>query len=197
LSDQSPVIERWQAPFFEAPVEPDPPKNAAELEKLAHAKGFQLGKWEGLEAGRLEAEQLAKRMTEIVAEMAQPFRSLDQLVAKELAQLAMLIAKQVLRRELSANSEVITSIASEALKTLSSRDGEIEVFLNPADVAAVQELMVESMDGKSWRLVEDSDLMPGGCKVKTPMSYVDASIEKQLELVFNTMLEASESTLDY
>ena len=197
MSDQQQTIERWQAPFFEAPADSAAQVDLAEQEKLAEARGFQVGKWEGLEAGRQEAENLVKRMTEIVEEMAQPFRSLDQLVAKELAQMAMLIARQVLRRELTVDSDVVTQIASEALMTLSSLEGEIQITLNPADVILVQELLSESMDGKSWKLIEDPEMLPGGCRVKTPLSYIDASIEKQLEQVFATLLESCESNLDY
>ncbi|MCB1666998.1 MAG: FliH/SctL family protein [Porticoccaceae bacterium] len=193
---EGPVVERWQAPFFDpqaSEARPDP----EELEKLAHARGFQLGKWEGLEAGRLEAEKLVKRMTRIIEEMAQPFRGIDQQVASELVQVATLIAGQVVRRELSIDSGTVTAVVDEALKTLSDLSGDIQIYLNPADVAMVRELLVESLEGKSWKLVEDVEMLPGGCRVKTPLSYIDASVEKQMEVVFSTLLEASEEQLDY
>lgn len=196
MSDQGQVVERWEAPFFEQPAEQANNKNPVEIEKLAQARGFQLGKWEGLESGRLEAEQQVKQMKSIVEEMAQPFRSLDQLVAKELAEVAMVIARQILRSELKVSSDVVTKIASEAMTMLSSIESEITIFLNPVDISTVKELMLESQDGKNWKLVEDFEMLPGGCRVKTPMSYVDASIEKQMEQVFATLLESSENSQD-
>ena len=195
LSDSEQTFERWQAPFFEQPVnvvEADP----AEVEKLAQARGFQVGKWEGLEAGRLEAEQMVERLKAVFEEMAQPFQGLDKLVAKELAQMAMLIAREVVKRELNTDSEVVLNIASEAVSTLSGLDGDIQIFLNPTDAALVKELLVESLEGKSWKLVEDPAMMPGGCRVKTPISYIDASVEKRMEAVFSSLVEASENNLD-
>ena len=189
------AIERWQAPFFDAPAEIDRP-DPEEIEKLAQARGFQIGKWEGLESGRLEAETMVKHLTAIIDEMAQPFRQLDQLVAGELAQLATIVARQVIRRELSLDSSTVTRVAEEALKTLSTVEGEVVVYLNPADITLVKELLLESLEGRPWKLVEDAELMPGGCRVKTPLSYIDASVETQMEHVFAALLDASEKQLD-
>lgn len=192
LSDKGQEIERWQAPFFEEPASRSAQLDPVELEALAQSRGFQIGKWDGLESGRAEAEKIVHRMVELLDEMTRPYRSLDQLVTQELTQMSMLIAKQIIRRELTINSDVVTDIATEALSTLSSLEGEIELFLNPVDVAMVEQLASELLVGKSWKLVEDIELMPGGCRVKTPISYVDASVEKQMEMVFSTLIECCE-----
>ena len=44
--------------------------------------------------------------------------------------------------------------------------------------------------------VEDAALLPGGCQVKTPVSFVDASIEKQMEVVFANLMESCDKGLD-
>lgn len=196
LSDNGQSVERWQAPFFEEPVPRPAAMDPAELEALAQSRGFQVGKWEGLESGRAEAEQIVHRMNELLDEMARPYRSLDQLVTQELTQMAMLIAKQIVRRELTVNSDVVADIAAEALSTLSSLEGDIEVFLNPVDLETVRQLAADTLSGKSWKLLEDSELLPGGCRVKTPVSYVDASVEKQMEAVFGMLIESCENKRD-
>ena len=196
MSEQGQAIQRWQAPFFEEP-EPRPVQmDPAELETLAQSRGFQVGKWDGLESGRAEAEQIVCRMTELLDEMTKPYRSLDQLVTQELTQMTMLITKQIIRRELTVNSDVVADIVSEAVSTLSSLDGGIEVFLNPVDVDMVSQLAPEALEGKLWRLIEDANLLPGGCRVKTPTSYVDASVETQMEMVFDSLMESCGTQLD-
>jgi len=196
LSEQGQTIERWQAPFFEEAEPRHVPLDPAELEALAQSRGFQVGKWDGLESGRAEAEQIVRRMTELLDEMTKPYRSLDQLVTQELTQMTMLITKQITRRELTVNSDVVADIVSEAVSTLSSLEGEIEVFLNPVDVEMVSQLAPEALEGKCWRLVEDTNLLPGGCRVKTPTSYVDASVETQMEMVFDSLMDACGTQLD-
>ncbi|MEH6616225.1 MAG: FliH/SctL family protein [Porticoccus sp.] len=190
LSEQGQTIQRWQAPFFEEPESRPAQPNPVELEALAQSRGFQVGKWDGLESGRAEAEQIVHRMTELLDEMARPYRSLDQLVTQELTQITMLLAKQIIRRELTINSDVVADIVSEAVSTLSSLEGEIEVFLNPVDMDMVSQLAPEALEGKLWKLIEDTNLLPGGCRVKTPTSYVDASVETQMEMVFDGLMES-------
>lgn len=196
MSDSAQEVERWQAPFFETPVTRAKQMAPAEIEALAQSRGFQAGKWEGLESGRVEAEQIVHRMTELLDEIAKPYRSLDHLVTQELANLAMLIAKQVIRRELMINSDVVTDMAKEALSTISSMEGEIEISLHPSDMEMVHQLAKGSLEGKSWKLAIDPEFLPGGCRVKTPLSYVDGSIEKQMEMAFSSLMDVCENGLE-
>lgn len=190
MADPIQNVERWQAPFFEQTTVAPKPLDTSELEALAQSRGFQAGKWEGLEAGRAEAEEIVAHMAELLDEMTKPFASLDHLVTQELANLSMMIAKQVIRRELRINSDVVVEMAKEAFGTLSSLEGEIEISLHPSDVELVHQLAKGNLKGKTWRLIPDPEFLPGGCRVKTPVSYVDASIEKQMELVFGSLVDA-------
>ena len=60
--------------------------SSAEQEALDQARAFRVGKEEGLQAGRAEAQEIVKSLASILDEMALPFRGLDTLVTKELAQ---------------------------------------------------------------------------------------------------------------
>jgi flagellar assembly protein FliH len=192
LSNEKKRVERWQAPFFEPPAAPESLQGAAELEVLAQARAYQDGKQEGLEAGRIEAREIISNLTGLLDEMAQPFRKLDDLVVHELVRTATRLAEKIVRRELSVSSKSISTVVAEAISVLYKLEGEIVVFLNPVDVAAILAAAPDSLDGKSWKVVEDPALSPGGCQVKTATSFVDASVEVQLESVFNRFIESTE-----
>lgn len=196
LSGTGDSVERWEAPFFEQPADSSAQASAVELEAIAQARGFQIGKEEGMEAARIEARDIVTRLGSMADQMAQPFGGLDDLVAKELAQLAMSLAQQIVRRELNLDSEVVTDIVTEALAKLYKLEGEIVIFVNPHDAELVRELAPEILEGKSWKVVEDSSLFPGGCQVKTPTSFVDASVEKQMETIFASLIESCEGKID-
>lgn len=196
MSDQAQTFERWEAPFFEQPSANTKPLDLAEVEALAQSRGFQAGKWEGLESGRAEAEQLVSRMSELLEAMSKPYSGMDQVITQELVRLSTLIAKQVIRRELMINSDVITEMAREALGTLSSLEGDIEISLHPSDIEMVHQVAQNNLQGKSWKLIPDPEFLPGGCRIKTPLSYVDATIEKQLELVFGNLMDYYENDLN-
>lgn len=195
MSDQK-TVERWQAPFFEQPATRESRMSLDELEAVAKAKGFQLGKNEGLASGRAEVEEMARDMAALLEQMVNPFRAMDGVIAHELTKMATLLSKQIIRRELSISSDFITDVVAEAIATLYKLEGEVVVFLNPRDAILVRELVPEPLEGKRWTIVEDEQISPGGCQVKTPTSFVDASVEKQMELVFSNLLDVSESLVE-
>lgn len=104
----------------------------------------------------------------------------------------MQLAEQIVRRELSLDARIIEGLVEEALSTLYQLDGEVVIFLNPSDAKLVEEFAPESLEGKDWKIVEDANLHPGGCQVKTPTSFVDASVEKRIETVFASVIKACE-----
>ncbi len=196
MSDTSPVVERWKAPFFEEPRVPEPQASLEEREALAQARGYQAGREEGLAAGREEAARIVAALEAVAKQMAQPFEALEEVVSRELAQMAMQLAEQIVRRELTLDSTAVVAVVQEALSTLYKLQGEIVIFLNPADASLVSEFAPESLEGKSWKIVEDPELFPGGCQVKTPTSFVDASVEKRLESVFEELLKSFEKGME-
>ncbi|MDX1732792.1 MAG: FliH/SctL family protein [Halioglobus sp.] len=196
MSDPGGPVELWTAPFFEQPADSQSQGDPAERESMAQALGFQSGREEGFAAGKAEAENIVASLMSVADQMARPYRQLDEVVTRELARMAMLLAEQIVRRELSLDTRIIEGLVEEALSTLYKLEGEIVIFLNPADAQLVQEFSPESLEGKDWKIVEDPNLHPGGCQVKTPTSFVDASVEKRIETVFASLVESCEPRLD-
>lgn len=196
LSDKSEVVQLWEAPFFEQSIAPASPVVAAELEAMAQARGFQAGKEEGLASGKADAQAIVKSITAMAEQMAQPYLNLEALITKELAHMAMLLAERIVRRELTIDSSVVTSVVGEAMSTLYKLEGEIVIFVNPADAQLLRDFSPECLEGRSWKVVDDIDLSPGGCQVKTPTSFLDASIERQLEEVFEKLVESCNKDLE-
>lgn len=197
MSDSGSPVELWNAPPFEQPAGgPGAQPSQGEREALAQAMGFQSGHKEGFAAGKLEAQEIIANLVSVADQMAQPYRELDETVTRELAQMAMVLAKQIVRRELSVDTQIIEGLVEEALATLYKLDGETVIFLNPADAKLLQDFAPESLEGKDWKIVEDANLQPGGCQVKTPTSFVDASVEKRIESVFAGLVEVCEQAPD-
>ncbi|MFK7974635.1 MAG: FliH/SctL family protein [Halioglobus sp.] len=188
MSDPSDKVEVWEAPFFEQPVREGEHLPLAELEAAAEQRGFETGQAAGMAQGLSEAQQIVSRLNSLAQEMATPYQNLDSVVTKELADVAMHLAQQIVRRELTIDSATVVETVEQAIATLYKLDGEIVIFLNPADAALMQGYSPETLDGKTWKIIEDESMSVGGCQVKTPSSFVDASIEKQLETLFETLL---------
>lgn len=67
----------------------------------------------------------------------------------------------------------------EALKLLPLDADNVRLYINPQDFEQVKALR-ERHEAK-WRIVEDEALMPGGCRVETEHSRIDASVETRIE----------------
>ncbi|GAB5453007.1 MAG: hypothetical protein Hals2KO_33350 [Halioglobus sp.] len=196
MSDSGGPVELWNAPYFEQTTPANAQADPAERESVAQALGFKAGRDEGFAAGKQEAERIVAALTSVADSMAQPYKDLDEIVTRELVSMAMQLAEQIARRELSIDAHIVEGLVEEALATLYKLEGEIVIFLNPSDAKLIEEFSPESLEGRNWKVVEDPNLQPGGCQVKTPTSFVDASVEKRIETVFASVIEAFEQGTD-
>ncbi|MNE14885.1 flagellar assembly protein H [compost metagenome] len=57
--------------------------------------------------------------------------------------------------------------------------GNIRIHINPQDFEQVKAL--RERHEESWRLLEDEALQPGGCRIETEHSRIDATIETRIE----------------
>ena len=76
------------------------------------------------------------------------------------------------------DSTQIEHVMREALKLLPLGVGNVRLYVNPQDFEQVKSL--RERHEESWRIVEDEALLPGGCRVETEHSRIDASMETRI-----------------
>ena len=196
-----PALERWQlqdvagaAPARRSGprrAEEKSPHSAAELEALqkqawdeAYARGLEAGR----AAGRKELERAAGRLEKLLDAMARPLEDIDEEVEEELTQLALAVARQILRRELATNPAHVIAAVREALAELPASSRDIRVVLNPDDAQLVREALSQPSGHAHWEIVEDPVIAHGGCEVLTPHTTVDASLETRIRAVASRVL---------
>jgi flagellar assembly protein FliH len=103
------------------------------------------------------------------------------------------VCRQVIRRELLFDSSQLTQVLSEALKLLPMGAGNLRIHINPQDFELVKAL--RERHEENWRILEDQQLLPGGCRVETEHSQIDASVETRLELALNQLFEQQREQL--
>ncbi len=206
MADKTTAYERWELPVVgeqaEAPGREALP-TAAEIEsiqKQAHAEGHENGYREGyregfdkgLAEGEAEVRQRAARLQELLDQLEAPFEELDEAVIEQTAQLAIAVARQIIRRELHTDPGQVVGVVREALKALPIVARHIRVYLHPEDAALVREalsLQDEADDGsQTWRIVEEPLLSRGGCRITSENSTIDATVETRLQRVITGLL---------
>jgi flagellar assembly protein FliH len=190
-SDQAGVAQTWQIPDVGGEGEGKGLLTAEKLaliEEEARKEGFEQGRREGLVVGKKMIDERLAALDQIIRGMEQPLQQVDDLVEKDLVDLAFIIARQLIRREMNTQPDQIIAVVREALGVLPTGARGIHVCLNPADAKLVRELMVVADHEQSWQIVEDPAMTRGGCRVRSEQSRVDASVEARLNAVIANVL---------
>ena len=182
----------------DVPVEEVKPLTLDELEAIrqeAYNAGFSTGEKDGFHAGQLKARReaeaaLAPRLESLERLMAQlldPIAEQDRNLEHAMVTLVSQLAKEVIQRDLLIDSSQIRQVLREALKLLPMGAGNVRIHINPQDFELVKEL--RERHEESWKIVEDNDLLPGGCRIETEHSRIDASIETRLAQAIKQLFE--------
>ena len=199
------AFERWELPAMGKSVEeleaeavqPLTAEQLEEIQKQAHAEGFEQGRREGLQAARSEVDAVLHRMEQIIHGMSEPLKAVEDNVENELLQLSIAIAKQIIRRELQTETGQIIGVVREALSALPSSARKVRIMLNPEDAKLVREELIPADDAEMlWSVVEDLSLTRGGCRIESETSRIDASVEARLNSVVAELMGGTRSEDD-
>ncbi|WP_439859056.1 flagellar assembly protein FliH [Pseudomonas sp. MBLB4136] len=187
-----------QADVEDVPLEDVKPLTLDELEAIrqeAYNEGFATGEKDGFHAGQLKAKQeadaaLADKLAvleRLMSQLFEPIAEQDQQLEIAMVNLVSHMTRQVIQRELSSDSSQIRQVLREALKLLPMGAGNVRIHLNPQDFEVIKAL--RERHEESWRIVEDDAMLPGGCRVESEHSRIDASMETRLEQALKQLFE--------
>ncbi|MNQ86857.1 Flagellar assembly protein FliH [compost metagenome] len=173
----------------EVPLEEVQPLTLEELESIrqeAWNEGFATGEKEGFHSTTLKVRQEAEvaltaklaSLEQLMSHLFEPIAEQDTQIEKGLVALVRHISRQVIQRELAIDSSQIEHVMREALKLLPLGVDNVRLYINPQDFAQVKAL--RERHEETWRIVEDEALLPGGCRVETEHSRIDATVETRI-----------------
>lgn len=200
INTKASAAERWQLPSVDPNQrkDPDRPLTAAELEaihKQAYDEGFERGRKDGMIAGQSEVQVLQRRMSALLQTLATPLEDLDDEIIQQLVILAVTVARQIIRRELSIEPDQVVAVVREALNALPAAARDVRISLRPEDAALIREnLSLNDVTDLPWRLVEDPAIAHGDCRIQAENSTIDASVEKRLNQVITGLLGGERDT---
>jgi flagellar assembly protein FliH len=172
----------------------------AEKLELIQKQAYEEGYNEGFALGQNKAyaekrEELTKNNTSlrsIIELLTEPLKDIDDEIVKQLAELSMLVAKQVVRRELHSEQGEIVGIVREAMTALPASTRKIILNIHPDDAGLIRNAFSLGQDVDSeeqrWKIVEDPMITRGGCKIASQNSRIDATVEARLSRVIITLL---------
>lgn len=184
-------------------IPPPPPlPTAEEIEQMyeearqsGYAAGFAEGQTAGHEAGYAAGQSegnafalsQAQRLQTLADNLTQSLGACEQQVADQLLEVAVEIARQMLRSSLKHQPELILPVVREAIAAMPASHSHPLLFVHPDDARLVRERLGESLQHSGWKLIEDLHLTPGGCRVEVGASEVDATVETRWRRVIEAI----------
>jgi flagellar assembly protein FliH len=177
---------------------PDPAEQEAHLaalERDAFAKGYAQGERAGLEAGNKRSDAMLRRLGETLEELASLRQSLLHHSERQLVQLALALAKRIVRREVGADEELLAALARVALDRLGNA-GPATIRLHPDDFARAAARGADRWAAAHVTVVADPAVSRGGCLVESPFGFVDASIDAQFQELARALLDGDTASYE-
>jgi flagellar assembly protein FliH len=155
-------------------------KHRFETETVAaYQKGFHEGEAEAKARANAEVQAAVLRMTKAITEAAALRPRLRHEAESDVVQLALAIARKVLRREMSIDSSAMQALVKVALEKL-ERQEISRLYVHPHQAAAVTAAL-ESAGVRSVEVIAEMHRDAGSLVFETNRGRLDASVLTQLE----------------
>lgn len=157
-----------------------------EIERQAYEKGFAAGEHDGRTAAQQQTAPMKDALENTLTELDGLRKRLRQQIEQEVVELALHVARKVVRHELAVSKDAILCVVKEAMGHLED-PGKIAIRLNPGDLKQIQvasgrlRAAMENLD--DIRFEEDPGIECGGCYIQTEFGEIDARVEEQLHAV--------------
>ena len=179
--------------------------STAQLNEQAYQRGLA----DGREKGMIDAENfwqtlaekkiepLLNSLQEVLLQLNNIRKETYREIEKEVVELALAIAKQVICQEISIDRDIVVCVAREALAKVED-PGSVKIKLSPSDLQFVKETrsqlsnLIQNIENVTFEAAEN--IQSGGCIIETELGEIDARIEKQLEAVEESFRTAMAKT---
>ena len=165
------------------------------IKETAFQKGFLEGKKVGFESGAKKADTVIDSLRQVLAQLENIRQEIYQEIEKEVAQLALSIARKIVCHEVKTSRETVSCVARAALSQVDN-PGKIKIKLNPLDLQFIrdtQDRLSDFLDNvDKIRFEAEESIQSGGCLIETDRGDIDARIEKQFQAIeesFRTQFE--------
>ena len=163
------------------------------IERQAQEEGYQTG----LAAGRLAAESEVNRLRALLGGLEVVCRDTESRIANDVLDLALLVARQMVREEIRTDRTRIMPAIREAVAGLPVVKGPSRLLLNPDDLTAINVLLAGELSVDYWRFAPDPNLSPGSCRIETPDSSVDLTMATRWRNLLRVLGRAQHDELDW
>ena len=185
---------RHGAPGDHAPVDaPEPPRrddaaghgDIPSRSEQAYREGFRDGFRDGEAQALAQCEArdqalgttLQERIEVLLHSLDAEFQGFQARHADRIVDLALAMARQIVRQRIELDREAILPVVHEALEQLREVPGPATLLLDPLDAVLVGERLAPVLEQRRITVAPDPGIRPGGCRLVSDEAEVDATLK--------------------
>ncbi|MCS7301495.1 MAG: FliH/SctL family protein, partial [Fimbriimonadales bacterium] len=181
-------------------------QDAERIREQARREGYLLGYEQGYAEGELHArkraeaelrditEQLHAQVEQVIQSLQAQCKAYMQNAEAQMLELALEVARKIVREELKIQPEHALAIVRDALRRMQGF-AHIRIRVNPLDLELIRQnraTLLSIVDGvEGIEVVEDRRVDQGGCVIETEQGVYDARIRTQLGELERVIREAA------
>jgi flagellar assembly protein FliH len=181
-------------------------QDAERIREQARREGYQQGYEQGYTEGERHARQqadeelqhtvetLRAQVEQVIQSVQAQYNEYLQHAEAQMLELAMEIARKIVREELKLQPDHALAIVRDALRRVQGFV-QIRIRVNPLDLELIRQnraALLHIVDGvEGIEIVEDRRVDQGGCIIETEQGVYDARIKTQLSELERVMREAA------
>ena len=147
-----------------------------EIQNQAREEGYQTAYAEG-----------SLRMATLLTNMEAAMQQADKYIAQNLLDLALAVAQKMVQQTLKTNPDILLNTIREAIASLPHFNQGAHLVLHPNDALIVRNSMGEQLSHSGWKIFEDVQVSPGGARIETAHSQIDATLENRWQRIVATI----------
>lgn len=156
----------------------------SEIQKVAYNEGYEQGLQKAFDEGREEVTRVVGRLEKILGETINKRNEIIESSERQLSNIAIIIARKVVKAITESDQAVILRNISEALRKVKGRATvTIRVNINDLELTARHKddfyRMLDNIENVN--VLEDPNIEKGGCIIETDFGDIDARISTQLD----------------
>jgi flagellar assembly protein FliH len=155
------------------------------------AQGREAGQQQALNENRAQLQQAIATLGAAAGALDQSRNELEAVGLADVTRLAIAIARRITKRQGLIDPEVMTANLAEAMK-LVVKAADVRIAIHPSQRktldAALPRLALRWPVLSHVHIIEETALLPGGCRVFTENGQVDAELDAQLDRIAAELL---------
>ncbi|MGG4775078.1 flagellar assembly protein FliH [Paenalcaligenes sp. Me52] len=158
-----------------------------EGKRKGHEEGLAQGKEQGFAEGQHLAQQQAEQLSTLLSGTQNHLENLYGEMGEALLNTAVRIASHVVQQTLASQPEQLLHLIRTLLESNMDDQSGITLYVSPSDHTLVHDYLQRQEHLPSWRVVEDDSISAGGCRVRTALGDIDATLETRWHRAIHTL----------